>query len=582
MQIDKGNEMDAVLPTSPNPWFLWHGIFFIITFSLLMPVATYLILVNKERFYETHNILGVIILVLLVLGWACLAQGVSINDGGVGYLMENMSPVGISHSVTGIIAKYVALAVCLSGVLLRVLRMPKRVRFFVRVAHGVVGVAIAVMGIFVVWNGWVRIGITYNSVLDSSPIIWALGLVGFSMAYMWHIYDTKWRRKAADTTVAADQTKETDIENTTTPANAACMSFGEMVEIVKEARFFVFNKTEVIVLDEDFVHPGGMGVLEPFLGRDITMVFAGQETFVDSETNATRMWSHSAQALERLRSMRVGVLEADGGSTEVGRGEQLSMELFDESEKSVGIITATEKANETGDCIKMTVKVVDVLLFSVIEVGTKLKLSMSYELAAIERTYTVADIVTSERTVVFYVKVYPQGELTPLLNNLEVNDIVFISGRASPIPLPSPSKDVLLVCAGTGIVPMLPYINAVLADENLETCKKCTVLWWIRNQQELFFMERMNDILNHEKAEDRINSVQLHFTANDEHNTLPENMHKKITVSSGRISCDILQNFFNTKDPVTVVMSGPSGFTNAATTISNSLMVEGSVLINLD
>jgi NAD(P)H-flavin reductase len=560
------NPVDSSIHTGPNPWFLWHGMVFIIAFSVLMPIATFVILYDKDRFYRAHNVMGVVILVLLVLGWAFLAQGDSVEKNGAIYLSQNMSLVGSGHSVTGIIAKYVALAVCVSGVVLRAIQMPKKVRFVIRVAHGIVGVLIAVLGVFVVWNGWVRLGVTYLTILDTTPIVWSIGVLGCAGVYTWHIYKAQWEASKCPPLVGNTVlgSSPADIECV---AQREChpMSFGELVDLVKDSKFFIFNRTEVIVWDDSFIHPGGMSVVEPFLGRDITMVFSGQDTFHDIENRSTRLWSHSAQALEKLRSMRVGVLDSDT-STDVGRSENFSMDMYDEYEKSVGLIAGKMPANKAGDCVQFSIKIIDLVLFSCISIGSKLRLSLNYEASAVERTYTVAELSLVDRTVVFYIKIYPEGELTPLLNELSVNDTVFVSGLAQPVPLPRTNTRILLLAAGTGIVPMLSYMEAAGDDSEV------TVLWWLRDQRDLFLEARI-------KAIARVREFVIFFTAPTD-DQIPL-IHPKCRIDHGRISCEILMPHIGA-EPTTIVMSGPHGFVLAAGRMVNQTMAEGSVLLSLD
>ena len=147
----------AYTAAAVDPWLLTHGVVFIVNYSLLMPSAAFVILFDRERFYQLHNILGVIITILLVAGWGSLAGASSDKANGNVYSPMGDSSVAMTHSATGIIARFVAVVVCIIGVVLGVVRMPKRIRLGVRLAHGAMGVGISVFGPLVVWNGWVRL-----------------------------------------------------------------------------------------------------------------------------------------------------------------------------------------------------------------------------------------------------------------------------------------------------------------------------------------------------------------------------------------------------------------------------------------
>ena len=125
--------------TEINPWLLLHGVLFILNFSIVMPVASYLILRDRDKYDQIHKILGVLTFILLVFGWAAL--GWSAKDTGT-YKPLDTSDVARSHNATGIAARYISVGVIATGILVGVLRMSPKIRMSIRIAHGVSGFAL--------------------------------------------------------------------------------------------------------------------------------------------------------------------------------------------------------------------------------------------------------------------------------------------------------------------------------------------------------------------------------------------------------------------------------------------------------
>jgi hypothetical protein len=346
-----------------------------------MPLTTYLILWDRERFYVTHNILGIIITLLLVAGWGLLAGAVKGREAGKMYLPMNDSRIGLSHSPTGIVARFVAVSVCVLGVMLAVVRMPPKVKPIVRWSHGIVGVLLSIYGPFVVWNGWVRMAVTMNSALDTTPLIWlsvATALViGYGCGFVYRrMYPPP--RKGSNDAGGDDETLDFspggDIEK-----SIPSLSLSQVLELVRDREYFLFNGTEVIMLDPDFIHPGGTSVLEQYVGKDITAVFGGTEMFEDGDRK--RSWNHSFTALCRLREMRVCIIDLGDGNSTTGTwiGGPGNFSIDDAAwSKSVGIVVGKEivTRNIQLAVFRLQLKVIDILLFSLVEIGSKIKLSM--------------------------------------------------------------------------------------------------------------------------------------------------------------------------------------------------------------
>jgi NAD(P)H-flavin reductase len=533
--------------TKPDPYLLAHGIVFIIAFSILMPVTSYLILWDRERYYVTHNVVGIIITVLLVIGWGLLTGAVKGREAGKMYLPMNDNAVGLSHSPTGIVARYVAVGVCIIGVILAVVRMPPKVRPFVRWSHGVVGVLLSIYGPFVVWNGWVRMAVTANSALDTTPMIWLSVVIGVVFAYAIGLV---LRRMSPPVKQQTDSITNEDANGDDIEKSIPSLSLAQVLELVRDREYFLYNGTEVIMLDPEFIHPGGTAVMAQYIGKDISSVFGGTEMFEDGDRK--RVWSHSTIAMSRLREMRVCTIDlGDGNSTTGTWNGNFSIDETGGWSKTVGIIvgkSVATLATSQHPVIQLRIKVLDILLFGLIEIGSKIKLSLQYSEDSVERTYTVAEIFDADRIIVLYIKVYPNGVMTPLIAALEDHDSVFISGLVSPTKLAS-GNGVVMLAAGTGIVPMLSYL--------LSSDSGC-LLWWLSDVGDVFLVDVLKSYLIGKSVR-----MKIFFTCIQQREELIMDQVPDWIVGEGRICEDALRSAIGDLDVSMVVMSGPPGFIKA-------------------
>jgi len=472
----------------------------------------------------------------------------------------NDSPIGLSHSVTGIIARFVAVGVCIIGVILAVVRMPKSVRPFVRWSHGIVGILLSIYGPIVVWNGWVRIAITTDSPLDTTPVIWLSVSIALVLAYAGGLVYKRMRPldekcEDVDGSTISESDEPGDIEK-----SIPLMSLSQVLDIVRDKEYFLFNVTEVVILDPEFQHPGGNTVLSQYNGKDITGVFGGTEIFEDGDRK--RAWTHSVVALNRLRDMRVCMIDlmGDGSSTIGTCGAPGAFSIDDTSwSKTVGIIVG--KLYVTKSVIQLQIKVMDILMFGLVELGSKIKLSLQYGEEAVERTYTIAEIFEPERIIYLYIKIYDSGELTPSIAKVDDHDSVFLSGLVAPVKIPVDDDGLLLLAAGTGIIPMISYIKASVADSH-----GVHVMWWLHDADDVFLCEVLSALM------DMGVTVDIFFTHPREgDDVVVSGMLVGLNVRQGRINEDMVTAAASGRHP-TVVMSGPPGFISAG---SSAILTAG-------
>lgn len=543
-----------------DPWLLAHGIIFTLNYAILMPVATFLIIFDRERFYQEHNILGVIITVLLVAGWASLSGATADAADGIRYSPMSDSSVGLSHSVTGIVGRFFAVVVCIVGVILGVVRMPKHIRIAVRWAHGVAGVALSFYGPLVVWNGWVRIQPFIPSIpaFDSTPMVWytfvillclvlgtrTLRKIGISSRY----------RKKLTGDVIDEPNPTIDVEKA-----VPVLSVPDVVELIKNDKesLFFFFENQVIRIDDvkSFEHPGGVDILNTFNGKDITGILYGEESFEDQ--GRQRCVPHSSMAVRRLLDYRVGKIDtpmpAVTDSSTALIDDFPVMFSIDEEGKSVGIISDITTLNNSPDfpVRKFLIKIVDPVMLMRASAGMKIRLSLSFDdvTDTVERTYT---IVSLEKGVMeLIIKMYPEGALTSRLVKMTVNQPLFFSKLASAPKFSMEVSFLLFLAGGTGIVPLMYYIES--------TDARAHVLWSVRKVSDLFHVTVLNEIL--EKC-DRKLKITIKLTGEVEAQT-PESLgfSDKVSILPGRIQESTLSEILvDDINACGAIMSGPPNF----------------------
>lgn len=567
----------------PDPWLLAHGVLFILDFSILMPVASFLIYYNRVKYYQLHSLLGIIITVLLVAGWASLAGAATDNANGNVYSPMSGSGVGLSHSVTGIVARFVAVVVCILGVCVGVLRMPARVRTVVRISHGIGGVAVSLYGPSVVWNGFVRLAPFDPAVgfFNSTPIVWYSVVIGL-LIWIIVLFLRKRRAEKYKNDLAQAETEMLDLEQ-----SVPMLSIPDAIELItsdKEA-LFVFHGDSLIRLPKDkslFDHPGGLSVLSSFVGKDIAGIFTGTEPF--SDEGRQRFHAHSAAAIRMTQAFRVGRVQGPfmlgDGSTVAGLDpfsldECTPMYSIDEDGKSLATIVEKTRINESNSfpVIRFRIRVDDPVMNSLLSGGMKVRLALG-ETSHVSRTYTVVAFAAVDKSLDLVIKIYPDGTLTSKLVDAEIGDIVVLSSLTMP-PLPravTSASSFLFLAAGTGLVPIMYYLERAKCA--------CQVIWSLRLAEDLFFAREVADLLRMKREEDVDVQFTIMFTGETEICAHPEIL-PSVEMKLGRIDESLLAGHAGQVGRC-AVMSGPNSFvTNMHSCLCNSGFEE-SLILSLD
>ena len=569
---------------SVDPWLLSHGVLFILNFSILMPLASYLILSDRDKYYQIHCGLGILITAVLVAGWACLA-GQSMNKE-LGYVFAPLSDteVGISHKVTGIVARFVTVVVCIVGVILGVLKMPKTVRYAVRVSHGVGGVAISIFGPTVVWNGFVRLQPFMPEIgfFSSTPIVWYSLVILLVPVYLWFTLKERIDKKTEDKNRKEIQLSdmmdiEKSLQDLSLPAVVALMKTD-----TDNSVFFFFGEYLVKVPD-DFDHPGGKGVLWQYAGQDITRMFCGEEAF--DEEGRQRFYGHSVDAVTRLLLMRIGRVSppvlADA-STTMGFSREESfgfggMFSIDEEGRCIGILVSKTSVNRSMEfpVISFVIKIDDPVILCSTSAGMKVRLGVD---TLLKRTYTVVSVDPIQQTIQLLIKIYPNGKLTRKLALLGPGDPINLCGLSSPPSFP-PSLTActhLLIAAGTGLVPILYYIRLLTGTVR--------IVWSLRKFDDIFCVDEINAALS-SKAESNDCRVDMRVYFTGESDVADQMdmglLSSCVEISFGRIE---ISSLLSNSDPqeCRAIMSGPRDFVNCMHASLSDCGLRPSSILSLD
>ena len=581
--------------TETNPWLLAHGILFIVNYSIVIPVASYLILRDRDEHDQIHKILGVFSFVLLVLGWASLGES---NKATGTYKELDESSVAMEHGATGTAARYILVAVLITGIIVGVMRMPGKIRLSVRIAHGVAGVFLSFFGPVVVWNGWVRLSTVYNQALDSSPIIWLLLSILLTMGLFGErIYMHQKKKKEA---IMAQLTKVAG----NSPKRKTLFNISDVVEMMKTKLVLIFED-EVLVIPPDWNHPGGNDLLYQYNGKDVTFILDGSEPFQDMGRN--RIVPHSAYAFEQLAGFKTGKIRfssmrSPGGTMRPVLSRQASARMsvlvlsrqgsrgslgappMTNTDKIRAKIVSCEQINKAQDfpVLLYKIHIDDPHYVAGVAVGFKVRLSLQQDIRSLERSYTIVDVDSAERTISFAIKIYPNGQLTSKLKEKKPTDKIYLS-YANPCPLvpsvPTVPALLVLIAAGTGMAPMISFYDKCAMIES-----GGILLWWVRDDGDLFFLDQLKKLMDITRKL----KVFLFFTKPPEGMVDTANWNG-FACNTGRISGPgikaILDRTYSpcpSLDQVAFIMSGPRGFISSAIESCNDMGIKNSRILSLD
>ena len=550
-----GTNLDATTSVPVDPYYLTHGLIFILAFAILMPLTAFLILHDRARFYNAHKYIGILIISLVVAGWVVLRFA---SEEGVVFSSD---PNGLDHKTYGGIALIAAAVVCVGGVILWVIRLPACMKKIVRYAHAIGGIALAIYGPYTVWKGWVLLEPLKPvvSALSSAPWLWLSVAIGGGVVLLTG-YILKCLRGGAK------KKREYPV-----------MNQAEIDSKIAEGKLILLVDNAVCEIPKSFSHPGGRVVLDQFQGKEVGRIMAGIEQV--EIRNRMRFVAHSGEAFKLAEKFRIGSIGE--GSAEPEHAHFVK-----------GIIVSRNLISSATDFpVRLfRVKVADGELVNV-QVGSRVYVSIPSAPESspplIQRPYTVFRVDRGKKTIDFAIKIYPNGRFTSQLNILNVKDSLSLSfPPVAPPPIPRhPSLPSMLIflAGGTGMVPMLAYFSKCS-----EIALGGVLLWWVRSEQDLFLQEDLETWTNSHNLR-----ISLFFTQpvfEDLSSPPPSNRRPKPSTPvhhSGRISASAIKKAFGHSLPVHAseivwIMSGPEGFITSAQTSLDELGVPANRIVSLD
>ena len=569
---NSGNDNSTI-----NPFYLSHGVIFITVFAILMPLTSFLILVNKARFLGVHKWLGGLIVLCLIGGWVVLNW----TDDNLGYSPLNASSAwGNDHSDFGSYGVYAASGVCAFGVILWTIGMPVKVKLVVRWIHGIAGVMLSFYGPMVVWTGWLRLAplVPPIDALDSSPFVWLS--VGFAFALIfvvhWLIFGTSGKRRGG---------------NRKSFANEAEFTRPEVDSLVKAGKLILLVDKRICVIPKSFVHPGGKAVLKHYSGQEVGHIMRGE--LAGKVNGRNRVVPHSSYAFELLKKMRIGHLVETGEKTGdlvkvvvVPPAEELApITPINHRERTIGTLVSFERLNLCVDfpvrMFKVRVQVLSDL--GPVQRGSRIYMSVQDEQKnRIERPYTVVHVNEKEHTIDFAIKIYPGGQLTSRLQWLKPGDCVSLS-HAVPHPgIPSGTAFVVFLAGGTGITPMFSYFKECAE----KTALGGVLLWWVRNEDDLFLLDELG------KMAGTTIRIQIYTTQQQPAAIVVGGSVKRrssfdaasIPRFAGRLTQSSILNAIGDAPlrETSVIMSGPEGFVQSASETVQAIGIPEQRVVSLD
>jgi ferredoxin-NADP reductase len=534
-----------------NPYYLWHGILLIAVFGVLMPLTAFLILINRNRFYNVHKYIGVVIVVLLGIGWILTNPGKDARRNG-NYASFAGTKVGQSHKNYGNAAIWIAVGVCALGVVLWFLKLPHTMRQTVRYMHGIVGVAISFFGPYVVWTGWVQLQPAMPVIpeLDDTPWVWlSLALTLAAVYITWYLF-----RLFKNKQVASDRVfyKE-EIDR--------MISDGKLVLVINGA---------VCEIPKSFSHPGGRQVLQGVNGQEVGQIMNGEIEFRSKNGNLKR-YSHSTAAFKQALEFKIGTL----AGTEMVEPSAPVM-MGNEGATMNGKIVSMDQVNSAQDFPVLLIKI---LLSdgSGLGCGSRVNLSIPNDKDQTERPYTICG-ANEANTVEFCIKIYPKGKLTSKLRKMKPGQSLLLSKPLAHAPIPSiPNTPSLVVflAGGTGVTPMIGYF---------ESCSKIALggclMWWVRHEGDLFLVPEI------EKWGQRYNvKIQIFFTQSMDIQT--KSLRLSCTPKTGRVTSLAVLDVFGGSLPLDVgdvawITSGPDGFMQATRETLSAIRASETRILSLD
>lgn len=155
-------------------------------------------------------------------------------------------------------------------------------------------------------------------------------------------------------------------------------------------------------------------------------------------------------------------------------------------------------------------------------------------LLSISRAYTPTSVAKMKKNchVLFLIKLYENGAMSSFINQLSINDVVFLRGPFGDFNH-VPNSKYLMICSGTGLAPVISIIEIILSDEYDETlmrlCFACSTL------EDIYFREEIRQFSKYWNFEAHI------YLSNESDDQISKRSAHNENIYSQKITLDIIK-----------------------------------------
>jgi len=424
-------------------WLL-HGVTMIALFGFGYPVAIVCVLFFRHSRvgFQVHKLIG---------------------QTGIGAIVVTVLSMSFTTSATertmhgymGILTVTAALVLATIGNVIRA--APAKLRTYMAVVHKSLGYSVMLTTPITMWAGFSLLRPVESEALSGSPALWYLPVLCVALMAVcerlirkYHLKEIPWET----------------FQNMVKSGRALMVVHGSIIDIGAWGP----------------LHPGGSMVLEPYRGRDATDIFDGEAVYTDV-TGFQRHYAHPVAAKEKLSSLRIGTLVRSQGKAR----DTMHSVGFREYEMR---LVSKEALTQSGEVLKFELVTNSPLFY-----GHSCRFIRPETGLAREYSPIGAAIKADSLHLYFIIKIYAQGEMTQWLAGLFPGDLVMVKETVCPV-LRSPVQHgcwqrLLMLCAGTGITPMLRLIEYHTANRDNEDLRdmRLVLVWWLPRLSDAFLKE---------------------------------------------------------------------------------------------
>lgn len=400
------------------------------------------------------------------------------------YPYENISDDTFLHSRVGMILSSLVIGQVVFGMAtsyFKIFTKNTHATLLLNRAHKVVGYALFIAGLYNCWVGWDLYGSRGK----------ALIILGFILVFVFfivlEIWQVCWRNRI------------------TTPSNSLPeYTHLQAVEMIKSGKKLMFADEFIINVGQFALsHPGGSFMVSESIGEDAGKYMVGCSSYGGSHNP----YSHSAKAFSMLKSLAIGKIPTPPGYFTKSAPQQ-SVFMHFHLIKQQKLNEHTNLAYFSNEIFKMSQQ-----CESTEWLGKHFMIAYKKNMKYTKRYYSsiFVDITEWSRElglpsfdstmkadgcVKFIYKVYPGGQMTNYIHDLNDNEEVMLRGPLGPgLLMKSLEGKYLALGGGTGLVPFLDLVH--MAWKKFGTSSKDFTLYlyaFFRNPKDGFALEILQKI----------------------------------------------------------------------------------------